>query len=389
VTETVNAINALSTAPTAKAAVVEVKDLVSTYPGESRNSPSVVAVNHVSFEIHQGEIFSLIGPSGCGKTTTLRSIAGLESPTNGDISVDGRPLFSSSKRVNVPTNERDIAMVFQSYAIWPHMSVFDNVAFPLAVMKRSARPSRAEIRERVTQALETVQLAKFALRRATNLSGGQQQRLALARAIVAEPSLLLLDEPLSNLDAKLRESVRLELQQLQRDLGFTSLYVTHDQVEALALSTRIAVMNEGVIQQVGTPTDIYLHPANKFVADFIGRSNFLEGSVQAIMPSGECVISTSVGTVTAASSHDYGAGDAVTVAIRPEHVEIAEGADASPRWNGSVVSRQFLGEAVDYVVDVGKDVMIHIRSNPSVDIQPGRHVTVSLPPHHCRLLHVK
>ncbi|MCW2760694.1 MAG: iron transporter ATPase [Marmoricola sp.] len=386
--EAVEAVRSSSETKAQNAPVVQVSNLVSSYAGESRKAPRVVAANNISFEINEGEIFSLIGPSGCGKTTTLRSMAGLETPTSGEIIVSGRTLFSSEQGINVPVNSRGIAMVFQSYAIWPHMSVFDNVAFPLAVEKRGKRSSKSEIQKRVTRALETVQLEAYATRRATNLSGGQQQRLALARAIVAEPSLLLLDEPLSNLDAKLRESVRLELQQLQRELGFTSMYVTHDQVEALALSTRIAVMNEGEIQQVGTPSEIYSHPANKFVADFIGRSNFIDGFVSAVLSEDECEVSSVAGLLTAGSSPDFAVGDAVTVAIRPEHVVITEAAEGSAGLGGSVASRQFLGEAVDYVVDVGDDVMIQVRSNPSVDIELGRRVVIDLPPARCRLLRV-
>ena len=278
--------------------MLEVQNLVKTFDGERQkrrarkeqsangDAPArVFAVNDVSFTVEPGELFTLLGPSGCGKSTTLRSIAGLEQPDSGIVSVGGTVLFAAGagaeKRVNVPANKRGLGMVFQSYAIWPHMTVFENVAFPLRVRPRKQRPSKREISERVERVLETMELLQYADRHATKLSGGQQQRLALARAIVIEPSLLLLDEPLSNLDAKLRESLRFELKRLQRELGITSIYVTHDQIEALSLSSNIAVMRAGEVVQLGKPRDIYENPQNKFVAEFIGTSNFIDGTVKA------------------------------------------------------------------------------------------------------------
>src|SRR5436190_11700372 len=259
-------------------ALLEVVDLVKTFAaakGELRGR--VFAVDHVSLEVQEGELFTLLGPSGCGKTTTLRSIAGLEIPDGGTISLGGRVLFSSTTKVKVPANQRGLGMVFQSYAIWPHMNVFENVAFPLKVLPRGKRPGRSELRARVERALAVVKLEQLASRDATALSGGQQQRLALARALVMEPALLLLDEPLSNLDAKLRHLLRFELKRLQRELKITTVYVTHDQSEALALSHEIAVMKDGRIQQIGSPRDIYERPSSAFVADFVGSTNFLDG----------------------------------------------------------------------------------------------------------------
>src|SRR5438876_8807945 len=226
----------------------------------------VRAVEDVSFTVEEGRFFTLLGPSGCGKTTTLRCVAGLERPEAGTIRLDDAVLSGPGRFM--PTYARDIGMVFQSYAIWPHMTVFDNVAFPLRVAR--TRPTLLEIRQRVSQALATVRLEGLQDRAATKLSGGQQQRLALARALVREPKLLLLDEPLSNLDAKLREQMRMELRQLQRTLRLTTLYVTHDQVEALAMSNVVAVMHQGRIMQTGAPREIYERPANRFVAEFIG-----------------------------------------------------------------------------------------------------------------------
>src|SRR5689334_18589063 len=265
--------------------MLRINNLVKSYDGEQRRRSRtaraepdrVYAVNDVTFDVADGDLFTLLGPSGCGKTTTLRSIAGLERPDSGTIEVGGRVLFAGrepgkgpGKVVNVPANERGLGMVFQSYAIWPHMTVFKNASFPLEVMPRSRRLSRRDVQERVMRALEATELSVFADRPATKLSDGQQQRLALARALVTEPELMLLDEPLSNLDAKLRETMRFELKRLQRELNLTAVYVTHDQAEALALSSRIAVMNAGKIEQIGKPREIYTAPKTQFVAEFIG-----------------------------------------------------------------------------------------------------------------------
>src|ERR1700686_2167144 len=259
--------------------VLNVRSLFTEYPGE--RGSVVKAAQDVSFEVPEGKLFTLLGPSGCGKTTTLRSIAGLEKPTSGEIEGGGQMVYSSDKGIFVAPNKRNFGMVFQSYAIWPHMNVFQNAAFPLQVRKLRKK----EIEERVMRVLQAVQLDHLVDREATKLSGGQQQRLALARALVMEPQLLLLDEPLSNLDAKLRHHLRFELKRLQRELGITTVYVTHDQSEALALSHEIAVMSEGRIQQIATPREIYTRPVNAFVADFVGSTNFLDGSV--LGPDGE------------------------------------------------------------------------------------------------------
>src|SRR5258708_29657147 len=244
--------------------VLSVKSLYTEYASE--HGTVVKAAQNVSFEVPEGKLFTLLGPSGCGKTTTLRSIAGLERPVSGDIEVDGRVVYSSAQGIFVAPNKRNFGMVFQSYAIWPHMNVFQNVAFPLEVRKLP----RKDIKDRVTRVLTAVQLDHLGDREATKLSGGQQQRLALARALVMDPQLLLLDEPLSNLDAKLRDAMRTELKRLQRELNLTTVYVTHDQTEALALSHEIAVMSEGRVMQVGTPRQIYEQPTDKFVAEFVG-----------------------------------------------------------------------------------------------------------------------
>src|SRR6476619_4203971 len=270
--------------------VLSVRSLYTEYANE--HGAAVKAAQDVSFDVPEGKLFTLLGPSGCGKTTTLRSIAGLEKPTAGEIEVAGRFVYSSSKGIFVAPNKRNFGMVFQSYAIWPHMNVFQNVAFPLEVR----RLAKKEIRDKVMRVLQAVALDELVDRDATKLSGGQQQRLALARALVMEPQLLLLDEPLSNLDAKLRDHMRIELKRLQRELGLTTIYVTHDQGEALALSHEIAVMKDGFVVQIGTPRQIYETPRNQFVADFVGSTNFVGGTVTAADDgSGHCVVHTGFG----------------------------------------------------------------------------------------------
>jgi iron(III) transport system ATP-binding protein len=376
--------------------MLKIDDLVKTFDGERQKrrwkkrgdatqpapaAARVYAVNHVGFDVGEGELFTLLGPSGCGKTTTLRSIAGLEKPDSGSITVAERVMFSNGgdrRSVNVPANKRELGMVFQSYAIWPHMTVFDNVAFPLQVRPRNRRPGKREIAERVNRVLETMELRQYADRQATKLSGGQQQRLALARALVIEPALLLLDEPLSNLDAKLRESLRFELKRLQRELGITSIYVTHDQIEALALSTNIAVMREGSVVQLGKPRDIYENPHNKFVAEFIGTSNFIHGTVAA-HEGEQYAVETTEGRLALTSAADVPIGTEVVASIRPECVSISTTRPAGVEnvWTGTVVTRSFLGDAVDHMVTVGKQE-IRARSNPSVSVQPGTDVFLHL-----------
>jgi iron(III) transport system ATP-binding protein len=371
--------------------VLHIENLVKTFDGERRRrarasggQDRVYAVNDISFDVADGELFTLLGPSGCGKTTTLRSIAGLERPDSGRIEVGGRTLFAGpgrGKQVNVPANERGLGMVFQSYAIWPHMSVFDNVAFPLQVRRRGKRPGKKEISERVLRVLETMELADLADRQATKLSGGQQQRLALARALIVEPSLLLLDEPLSNLDAKLRESLRYELKRLQRDLGITSVYVTHDQTEALVLSTSIAVMRHGNVVQLGRPREIYENPNCKFVAEFIGTSNFIAGIVVA-KDGDRYTVKTDDGQLVLDSTVEMAPGSEVVVSIRPEAVEVGVSSRAGEvpnEWTGTVLTRAFLGEAVDHVVSVGRHE-IRARGNPAVSIAPSTEVYLRLDP---------
>ncbi|GAB2965224.1 ABC transporter ATP-binding protein [Amycolatopsis acidiphila] len=362
-----------------------VDDLVKSYDGASGRKRGagarVHAVGGASFEVHTGELFTLLGPSGCGKTTTLRSIAGLERPDRGRIVLSGRPLFDAAAGVNLPANRRELGMVFQSYAIWPHMSVFKNVSFPLDVLPRKRRPARREIAERVERVLEVTELSDYAARPATKLSGGQQQRLALARALVIQPDLMLLDEPLSNLDAKLRENMRFELKRLQRELGLTAIYVTHDQSEALVMSSRIAVMHKGNIEQVGKPREIYTNPASKFVAEFIGTSNFVKGVV-ASAEGGEITVDTIEGRVVCrGATAAPAAGEDVLLSIRPECLVLSGSPSpgAVNDWSGQVRTRAFLGDAVDHVVEVGK-MEIRVRCNPTQSIEPGTRVHLSVDP---------
>ena len=355
-------------------------------PSEGQPSPTF-AVDDISFVVEEGEFFTLLGPSGCGKTTTLRSIAGLERPDSGRITVDERVLFERSAQhartaTIVPANERGLGMVFQSYAIWPHMTVFANAAFPLQVAKSRNRLDKKAITAKVHRVLEVMELDKYADRRATQLSGGQQQRLALARALVVEPRLLLLDEPLSNLDAKLRESLRFELKRLQRELGITTVYVTHDQDEALAMSSRIAVMNAGRIEQVGRPSEIYETPSSRFVAEFIGTSNFLGGTLAA-HEHGLWTVQSPIGIFQSGATEIAGSpGDPVLLSLRPEALRLtaASGAPTGPNQAvGTVAARAYLGDAIDHVIEVGNE-RIRVRTNPG-DAQPtGTSVVVSVDP---------
>ena len=348
----------------------------------SRNGQPVIAVNGVELDVAEGRFFTLLGPSGCGKTTVLRCVAGIETPDAGVIELGGRTLFSARSGIDVRASERGVGMVFQSYAIWPHMTVFENAAFPLRVAPRRSRPGRRVLRERVERALAAVRLGEVASRPATDLSGGQQQRLALARALVSEPPLLLLDEPLSNLDARLREEMRFELKRLQAELGITTVYVTHDQEEALAMSDVVAVMRAGEIEQTGTPAVVYERPASSFVADFIGGSNLIEGRVEQTSEGGLVQLATTGGRLRAPSPGRLAAGARVLLAVRAERIAIAAAPASTNGENlleGVVRAHAFLGDAVDHLVEVGP-LRLRVRGGPSGTFAPGTAVVLSFAP---------
>jgi iron(III) transport system ATP-binding protein len=349
---------------------------------ETPGSAHVRAVSGVSLQVETGKLITLLGPSGCGKTTTLRCLAGLERPETGRIVIGNTVVFDSEAGVSVPASDRGIGMVFQSYAIWPHMTVFENVAFPLRVA-RGKKFRSAEIKDRVHRALEMVRLDGFESRSATQLSGGQQQRLAFARGLVREPKLLLLDEPLSNLDAKLREQMRIELKRIQNSLGVTTVYVTHDQSEALALSDEIAVFNDGRIVQRGTPQQIYRQPQNQFVADFIGSANFLTGTV-AQQDGGLVTVDTAQGIFRCRFANPVQLGQAVLVTARPEDMALSATppAEATNVVAGRIAHRVFLGEVVDYLVDFGGGE-IRVRCRTETEFRIGEPVHVAVPPQKC------
>jgi iron(III) transport system ATP-binding protein len=336
-----------------------------------------------SFEVAEGEMFTLLGPSGCGKTTTLRAIAGLETPDSGRVTLAGDDIYNSDKRLTMPPYERDIGMVFQSYAIWPHMTVAENASYPLRVSRRN-RLSKAAIDDKVRKVLRLVGMEEFHDRPATQLSGGQQQRLALARALTREPKLLLLDEPLSNLDAQLREQMRGELQRLQKESGVTSIYVTHDQSEALALSDRIAVMNKGLIVQLGTPKEIYQRPTSEFVAQFIGKTNMLHGDVATgAAADATAQVGTPLGPVAAFFPAAVAARTHIAVVIRPENIEIAAGSARGAATNsfpGKIEREVYLGEIAEYIVALDRGVRITVRTRAGRPIAVNDAVTVHFPP---------
>jgi ABC-type Fe3+/spermidine/putrescine transport system ATPase subunit len=321
--------------------------------GLSKRFGNVVAVDHISFTILPGEVFTLLGPSGCGKSTTLRLVAGLEQPEEGTLQLRGKTIVSAAQRLFLPPERRNMGMVFQSYAIWPHMTVFENVAFPLQLRHWP----KQKIREAVGHTLGVVGLAGLEQRPATMLSGGQQQRVALARALVYNPDILLLDEPLSNLDAKLREHMRDELRSLQRRLGIAVLFVTHDQAEAMALSDRVAVMNAGHIEQVGTPVEVYERPATAFVRDFLGRAITLECVVRREASRGWLELAAEPSTSFAFNDSvldQYATGSGMHLSCRPEDLQLTPaGAGGQNSFRATVEEVLYLGERIEYRVRTG------------------------------------
>ena len=358
---------------------MRLEGLWKTYPGSVQP-----AVKDLSLDVYDGEIVTLLGPSGCGKTTTLRMAAGLEVPDLGDIFFGDIAVVMSSRRLCLAPNKRNVGMVFQSYAIWPHMTVAENVAFPLKARKFP----RKEIRDRVRRALDLVGMAGFEDRPGPLLSGGQQQRVAFARALVTEPRVLLLDEPFSNLDAKLREQMRIRVKLLQRQLNIALLFVTHDQIEALSLSNRIALMNFGVVQQQGDPRLLYEKPVNEFVRDFVGRTLLFKGTVQSSNPSGQLAIALEGAPDCVVFGRTYDpdsikTGSPVYMGVRPEDVEIhpASGTKVpAGMMVGTAQAALFVGERIEYQVEIegqGEILIYGERHNP---INEGSRVWLKLRP---------
>jgi iron(III) transport system ATP-binding protein len=334
----------------------------------------VHALRDIDLEVAEGEFCVLLGPSGCGKTTTLRCVAGLERPDAGEIEIAGRLVNAPASRIYVPAEKRAIGMVFQSYAIWPHMNVFHNVAFPLTQGQK--RVSKSQVAERVRAALKRVQLDGLEDRPATDLSGGQQQRVAMARAMVTDSKVLLMDEPLSNLDARLREQMRVELRKITKSIGVTTLYVTHDQAEALSLGDKVCVMNYGEILQIASPSEVYARPANLFVAQFVGEMNFVKGAV-----TGPGKIESPLGVIAAAVPKGVNTGAEVTLAIRPEHIEVLPTPrDGGPTTTGRVASRNYLGDSALLEVEVnGVTLLAKLAGDTALMI--GQNAAVELPAH--------
>ena len=366
-------------APALSKIAVSLRGLWKTYPGS--NKP---AVQNLSLNVHDGEIVTLLGPSGCGKTTTLRMVAGLEIPDAGDICFGDQAVVVTSRRFSLPPNKRNVGMVFQSYAIWPHMTVAQNVAFPL----KARRVPKREIVERVQRALDLVGLSGFEDRPGPLLSGGQQQRVAFARALVTEPRVLLLDEPFSNLDAKLREQMRISVKLLQKRLSVAMLFVTHDQIEALSLSNRIALMNFGMVQQQGEPRVLYESPVNEFVRDFVGRTVLFKGQVQSSNPSGQIAIAIAGGRDCVVFGRSYNPngiknGDPVFIAVRPEDVEIQPALSATMPSGisaGTVKTTLFVGERIEYQVEVDDQGVMMIYGERHQPIDEGKRVWLKLRP---------
>jgi spermidine/putrescine ABC transporter ATP-binding subunit len=336
----------------------------------------VLAVDRISIDVPPGELLCLLGPSGCGKTTLLRMIAGLEQPTGGSIAIAGEVVN------NVPPDKRDTAMVFQNWALFPHKSVFENVLFGLRM--RGTR--REDARQKITQYLDLVRLPGLEDRMPGQLSGGQQQRVALARALIVEPKVLLLDEPLSNLDLKLRQQMRFEIRQIQQSLGITTIFVTHDQQEALEVSDRIAVLAGGAVEQVGTPLDVYSHPRSRFVAEFVGESNFISGRIVGADESMLRMETAGGQAIHVRRTRQVGTGESVVVSIRPEHVSLtaADGAQFSGAnaFRGTIASKAFLGALVRYRVDLQETQIFVDRPNTygETDFEVGQDVIASWSP---------
>jgi len=345
--------------------------------GVTKRYGATVASDNVNLTVRRGELMTLLGPSGCGKTTALRCITGQVTPDQGRVFIDGADV------TEVPTHRRELGMVFQNFALFPHMTVFDNVAFPLMI--RNMPPE--ERQHQVVETLRLIHLEGYGTHFPRQLSGGQQQRVGLARALVYRPKVLLLDEPLSNLDAKLREEMRFEIKDLVSRLSITGLYVTHDQAEALAMSDRVAVMNAGRVVQIGTPDEIYERPASRFVADFIGLSNFLSGEVVSVQGD-RAVIRTGGRQLVVPACEGAQAGQELLVFIRPNDIELLPaGAETGDNWfAGTVQKLTYLGDKIDYRIAFGAGLELRVQTDGKVRFAAGDAVKVRLPSTQCRLV---
>jgi ABC-type Fe3+/spermidine/putrescine transport system ATPase subunit len=362
---------------TARTPEIVVENLEITYG-------SVTAVGPVSFTVETGQQLTLLGPSGCGKTSTLRAIAGLERPSAGSIRIRGETMYDRVRGVNIPAERRGLSMVFQSYAIWPHMTVFENVAYGLTVRRASA----AEVKEKVHAALELVKMSQYADRNASQLSGGQQQRVAVARACAFSPRVLLFDEPLSNLDAKLRAEMRIELRELQHRLGVTSVYVTHDLEEALAMSDKIVVMRAGQIEQSGTPGEIYNYPRTAFVADFVGSANLITGRLRPDLGGGGLIaLECDGGNIIHGVAHGRTPGPEPVLSVRTVHLQLSATPQAQRvnAWPVTIRRAIFLGDLTQVHVDWGGRELV-IRQTGAQPPAEGATVYLSIDPEHCVLL---
>jgi iron(III) transport system ATP-binding protein len=345
----------------------------------SKRFGNVIAIDEINLKIRGGSFTTLLGPSGCGKTTTLRCIAGLEKPDKGEIIVGDTVFFSSYQKINIPPNKRNIGMVFQSYAVWPHMTVYDNVAFPLRVRKLKSH----EIRDKVRRILEIVKLEELENRLASELSGGQQQRVALARALVYEPGILLLDEPLSNLDATLRDQMRVELKEIQRKIGITTLFVTHDQVEALSLSDVVALMKDGKVVALDNPRDLYERPRHPFAASFLGKVNFLNSRIiEFDEEQKHYILDTPLGPVKCNYVRRFKEGDRIIIAIKAEKINLFTNPVSGENvFKGKLVDILYMGMLMELIVDVNSQLLRIVTSTKReyTNLTRGSEVYVNFP----------
>jgi ABC-type Fe3+/spermidine/putrescine transport system ATPase subunit len=346
--------------------------------GVTKRYGDIVANDHIDLGVRRGELLTLLGPSGCGKTTALRCITGHITPEAGHVFIEGVDV------TGVPTHRRELGMVFQNFALFPHMTVYENVEFPLMIR----RTPKAEREQMVDEALRLIRMEGYHRQYPRQLSGGQQQRVGLARALVYRPKVLLLDEPLSNLDAKLREEMRFEIRDLQLRLGITAIYVTHDQEEALALSDRVAIMNAGRVEQIGTPEDIYEYPRSHFVADFIGLSDFLEGQVVELHPPNRAVMKVGRLTLAVPAPDGVRTGDTLLIFIRPNEIRLASPGETVEEnsFEGLVAKKTYLGDKIDYRVELPGDLELRVQTDGGLRFDPGERVRVRLPFERCRAI---